>query len=1148
MKSGKNDIKRTIRRGDIPCRHRGIITIQATMNGKNQPGKLVTQIGRQICQRGEGIGDRRGQANAKGMRNQRTITASIKVQAANIATSFGDILLPSIEDGLGVVSDILAQFAAMPASTQQTIVGIAGVTAAIGPLLLVGGKLITLFGTIGGLLTGPAGWVALGVAGVAGLTIAMDKLGDSSDRAWAKARQNADPGEVAAYKEAFGKIDTTIDTSVTVNGDPQAQVQAAVDALHDALSVIDVLTDDERAAILLKIGEDVDPVLAALQGAGIDTTTEGGSAVAAKIIAASTQLKTAITGISLFEGEGGAAALAGLIDKDKATIVAALTESGVEAGAANAAADAITGFSGALADAFDDVTVMQTLLGAENLAKLLTGDKKTIIAALTEKGFDKATADTAAKAIVKAGKELNGAVKGIDALRKGMDAETLTTALTEDKKAIMDALISKGATEEQAETAATAIIAARDELSGAVAGLNTVIPAGFAAELATTVSTGKSGLVEALKGLGLTDEDLAPVIAALTTAQASLAGSVSSIYDTIYSKLTDGKPDTQAQTEALTKTAQEYFNGLMAGIDLNTEAGQGYASELAGIQKATLGFITEMSGQSAAAVEASKGELEALAERARKLAAEIMGLTAEAGASNNNLSVRMVKAGVSSAPEKVAEAFDVTYQEYGLDRFGVMQKADKKRQDADTQWGKDTQAAGLANTPEERKALAQAAEDAYREKISDIDEGEKAALAGVEGKYRKNLNELFQGLGENGENQEIAEGLKGLADDLNLADSMAAIGDQIIKNLDEGKGAFEGISLTDEIVQKLLGDDSATTADLNPESYMPEQLLSMLTNTANSVKEKVEKQFSEQDWGSMRTVLDQAIETGLLSGTTIDTETLKGKIALMLGQLDIPSVVKSAVSESLTGGEETAPDPLPVDVPVTAEPTVDASGVAPAVETAARDAVAGGVTVDAPVTVKTVPTVVTGDSGDTGASGAATVKDYVDGVSDGSGDAKSAAQGVAKAAVAGLGSQSAGARSAGRRIGQKFVEGMSAMLPQIRAKARQMATEAIAAANAELGGGGGGDGDGGPIPKGAIIPKGLITQFTGAFATDEPGGIGTETTGGTGIQSKGATAQGMTVNVTFPGAVVRSDRDKDAISRQVARRLNQINLGYGLKR
>ena len=126
-------------------------------------------------------------------------TAAQQMQKAlnelkNAAIDVGNIVMPYVTEGLQKVRDLAQAFQDLDPETQEMIVKAAALAAAIGPVLLVGGKLVTglgtavetagkLMGILGGApevlaaLTGPVGLAALGVAGVA---VAMSQLSDAA--------------------------------------------------------------------------------------------------------------------------------------------------------------------------------------------------------------------------------------------------------------------------------------------------------------------------------------------------------------------------------------------------------------------------------------------------------------------------------------------------------------------------------------------------------------------------------------------------------------------------------------------------------------------------------------------------------------------------------------------------------------------------------------------------------------------------------------------------------------------------------------------------------------------------------------------------------------------------------------------------------
>lgn len=72
----------------------------------------------------------------------------LKSQLQELAISFGDLLMPTIRDVVGKIQEFVDKLNSMDEGTKQTIIKIALVAAAFGPLLLVLGKLTSAIGSI----------------------------------------------------------------------------------------------------------------------------------------------------------------------------------------------------------------------------------------------------------------------------------------------------------------------------------------------------------------------------------------------------------------------------------------------------------------------------------------------------------------------------------------------------------------------------------------------------------------------------------------------------------------------------------------------------------------------------------------------------------------------------------------------------------------------------------------------------------------------------------------------------------------------------------------------------------------------------------------------------------------------------------------
>lgn len=173
--------------------------------------------------------------NAKGAAEQMAETMeggiggsfrSLKSAVEGIAIAFGEKLAPTVQAAADWVTELARKFSGLSNGTQETIVKIAALVAAAGPLLIVGGKVISMIGSIGKMLSGPAGWIALAIAGAVSLTAALGKITDAAlgilnvgntvDRAMDRMAERLNS---QTLEERIGKMsaDVTADVSVTPN-------------------------------------------------------------------------------------------------------------------------------------------------------------------------------------------------------------------------------------------------------------------------------------------------------------------------------------------------------------------------------------------------------------------------------------------------------------------------------------------------------------------------------------------------------------------------------------------------------------------------------------------------------------------------------------------------------------------------------------------------------------------------------------------------------------------------------------------------------------------------------------------------------------------------------------------------------------------
>lgn len=119
--------------------------------------------------------------------------AILKNQVDNVAEQFGNELLPIISEVVSTLGGVVKQFSAMSPEMKRSILGVAGVAAAIGPMLIGIGNAIKMVSTLktvmAGLSIAGGGPVALAIAGISALAIGMIVLAQKSAEAKKKQKE-----------------------------------------------------------------------------------------------------------------------------------------------------------------------------------------------------------------------------------------------------------------------------------------------------------------------------------------------------------------------------------------------------------------------------------------------------------------------------------------------------------------------------------------------------------------------------------------------------------------------------------------------------------------------------------------------------------------------------------------------------------------------------------------------------------------------------------------------------------------------------------------------------------------------------------------------------------------------------------------------
>ena len=563
------------------------------------------------------------------------------------------------------------------------------------------------------------------------------------------------------------------------------------------------------------------------------------------------------------------------------------------------------------------------------------------------------------------------------------------------------------------------------------------------------------------KGLNSVDVDV--------TVKANAKVEAGSIYDQVYAALTDGKPDTTKQTQALNEQVQGYYDELVKDINLNTEtqlAGlkeqlesgfitmeeyQTRADEIAtengalvlSVQQTcadSLAYVNEMSGKSTATVQGSLDELEALKSRAEETAAAVAKLLQETESADAQRAQRLVKAGAQTDEETTGLAFTTAKNQYKLGIYDAEQDAAGRRKGADQRF--DEKAEGKTG------AELQALKDAHDAEIAQIDADLAAETARVQAAFLQSLNELFVGL--SGQSPELQAQLMGAFEKLDLA---AALEDALNKGGPEG--AVENTALMERLGKMMGIDDPSTYFKKLLEAGGPSEVQSELFWYMQQLVSSAGAETSGLDTSPMATAMQGLIDEGLLAGFKYDDASMRDKLALALGQMNLPQAIADAMTQAYPAGGSvgsgTEGSGSQISVPMTVKPDVTVEDAPGAVQIAMEGAVAGtgeegspGVTATVAVSVSPEPVAEEG-------AGQKLVDTIAGAISDAVGSVTTAGNAISKAAATAFGSEIASARLAGVNMVQGLIDGVTSKKASVISTFEGIIVTAVQAAKRKAG-------------------------------------------------------------------------------------------------
>jgi len=162
--------------------------------------------------------------------SQRIVAAQIK----DLGASFGEILLPYVQQGANWLKQLLTSFSGLSPEMRQTIVIVGLVAAGIGPLLIVVGQLVSAVG----ILSTAAAGVGIGLAPLIGIILAVVAVGYTLYRAWTENWGGIQQITASIVEKLTGIINSLAAIFAPVFEAIKADVQAGIEAVTRFLGPI----------------------------------------------------------------------------------------------------------------------------------------------------------------------------------------------------------------------------------------------------------------------------------------------------------------------------------------------------------------------------------------------------------------------------------------------------------------------------------------------------------------------------------------------------------------------------------------------------------------------------------------------------------------------------------------------------------------------------------------------------------------------------------------------------------------------------------------------------------------------------------------------------------------------------------------------
>jgi hypothetical protein len=174
----------------------------------------------------------------------------LKASAETLAISFGELIVPMLQTVVGWIQGVVDWLNQLDEGTKNTILTVAGIAAAVGPILILIGKVVSSIGSIIGIIpklqaafsllaTPPAGIILLVVAALAALALIIANLPTSLDKLNEKTAEQIKTITPWAdeYAKAAGKI-SDVNNVIGAHGEKLSDIEENIKSTEAKITEI----------------------------------------------------------------------------------------------------------------------------------------------------------------------------------------------------------------------------------------------------------------------------------------------------------------------------------------------------------------------------------------------------------------------------------------------------------------------------------------------------------------------------------------------------------------------------------------------------------------------------------------------------------------------------------------------------------------------------------------------------------------------------------------------------------------------------------------------------------------------------------------------------------------------------------------------